>query len=84
MKIFLREDIIDYLASKGFTALTHVIDRCSNPMSWSKDYILYLIVKRISANPHIKEHHRLDDEKINHDKSYREEVFYIFQHFYRD
>ena len=78
VKIFLREDIIDYLASKGFTALTHVIDRCSNPMSWSKDDILYLIVKRISANRHLKDYYKLDDEKIDHDKTYREEVFYIF------
>jgi len=78
VKIFLREDIIDYLASKGFTALTHVIDRCSNPMSWSKDDILYLIVKRISANPHLKDYYKFDEEKIDYDKNYREAVFYMF------
>lgn len=78
VKIFLREDIIDYLAAKGFTALTHVTDRCSSTMSWSKDNILYLIVKRISANSIFARHYNLNINKIDDDKAYREEVFNKF------
>lgn len=78
IKIFMREDIIDYLAAKGFTALTHVTDRCSATMTWSKDNILHLIVKRISANEALSRFYAIDPTKINSDKIYRETVFYKF------
>jgi len=74
-KIFMRDDIIGYLAADGFTALTHVTDRSSSTMSWSKDELLYLIVKRISAISHLQTYFKIDQEKVNTDKEYREHVF---------
>jgi hypothetical protein len=74
VKIFLRDDIIAYLAVDGFTALTHVIDRCSSTMSWSRDNIQYLIVKRIMANPTIRAYYGGDVKKVDKDKKYREEI----------
>ncbi|MDD2653850.1 MAG: hypothetical protein PHI86_01915, partial [Candidatus Omnitrophica bacterium] len=76
IKIFLRDDIFEYLAADGFTALTHITDRCSASMSWSKDDILYLIVKRIAAIPYLRYEYGIDSDKIDKDKSYRSEVFY--------
>jgi hypothetical protein len=76
VKIFLRDDIIEYLASEGFTALTHVIDRCSSTMSWSKDELLHLITKRISSLEAFKNYYEIDIKLIDTDKAYREALFY--------
>ena len=76
IKTFIREDIISFLAMDGFTAMTHVMDRCSATMTWSKDDIMYLIVKRICANPLFQKHYNIDRNKIDEDKRYREEIFY--------
>ncbi len=76
IKVFLRDDIIEYLAADGFTALTHITDRCSATMSWSKDDILYLIIKRIAANPYLRYEYGIDPDRINKDKTYRSELFY--------
>ena len=76
VKVFLRDDIIDYLAADGFTAFTHVTDRCSSTMTWSKDGILHLIVKRIFAKKYLTYYYSVDSGKIDEDQDYREEVFY--------
>ncbi|MDD5431844.1 MAG: hypothetical protein PHO70_02525 [Candidatus Omnitrophica bacterium] len=76
VKIFLREDILDYLASDGFAAMTHIADRCSSAMSWSKDDILFLITKRLSSIEHVRNFFGFNSERIDRDKSYREEIFY--------
>ncbi len=75
-KIFLRDDIMEYLAADGFTALTHVTDRCSSTMSWSKEELLYLITKRISALPLFTKHFEINKNLIDSDKTYREGIFY--------
>ncbi len=75
-KIFLRDDIIGYLASDGFTALTHVADRCSSTISWSKDELLNLITKRISAHSILVSYYKIDRDQIDKDKGYREKIFY--------
>jgi hypothetical protein len=76
VKVFLRDDIIEYLASDGFTALTHVTDRCSSTMTWSKDSILHLIVKRIFANQNFVYYYNVDPTLADKDKNYREKIFY--------
>ena len=76
IKIFLRDDIIEYLAAEGFTALTHVIDRCSSTMSWSKDELLYLVMKRVSSNDAFKQHYNINEQGIDNQKEYREKLFY--------
>lgn len=74
-KIFMRDDIIAYLAADGFTALTHVTDRSSSTMSWSKDELLYLITKRLSAISGLRSYYEIDQDRINTEKEYREKIF---------
>ncbi len=76
IKIFMRDDVIGYLAADGFTALTHVTDRSSTTMSWSKDELVHLIVKRLSFLTSIANYYDIDKEKIDNDKHYRETIFY--------
>lgn len=76
IKIFLRDDIIGYLAAEGFTALTHITDRCSSTMSWSKDDLLYLIMKRILSLDPFMEYYGIDKDLIDNQKEYREKLFY--------
>jgi len=76
IKIFLRDDIIGYLAAEGFTALTHVTDRCSSTMSWSQDELLYLVIKRVSALAPFMTHYKIDKDLVDSKKEYREKLFY--------
>lgn len=78
IKVFLRDDIIRQLANSedGFTALTHVTDRASNTMRWTKDNILLLVVKRIFAHSSIQKHYSIDTNKLDNDSKYRESCFY--------
>jgi hypothetical protein len=75
-KIFLRDDIMEYLVADGFTAFTHISDRCSQTMSWSKEELQYLIIKRISALKGLVSHFEINKDLIDKDKSYREQLFY--------
>ena len=76
IKIFLRDDILDYLTEGGFTALTHVVDRCSSTMMWSRDDIIYLVIKRICENKSFVYEYEIDKDLIDKDKKYREELFH--------
>jgi len=76
IKIFLRDDIIGYLAAEGFTALTHVTDRCSSTMSWSKDELLYLVMKRLSSIDAFKRYYEIDRGLIDSQEEYRKKLFY--------
>jgi hypothetical protein len=76
IKIFLRDDIIGYLASEGFTALTHVTDRCSSTMSWSQDELLYLVIKRISSIQAFERYFKIEKQLVDSQKDYREKLFY--------
>lgn len=78
IKVFLRDDIIDQLASskEGFTALTHVTDRASSTMLWEKEKILLLIVKRLFSHKRIQEYYGIDMDKIESDLTYMKESFY--------
>jgi hypothetical protein len=75
IKIFLRDDVLDFVSSDGFTALTHITDRCSSTMTWSKDDLLLLIVKRLSAIQELKGYYSIDNTQINN-VEYRKEIFY--------
>lgn len=74
VKIFLRDDIVDFISSEGFTALTHVFDRCSNTMTWPKDQVLLLITKRLSAIAAIQRWYRVIESRLT-EPDYREELF---------
>jgi hypothetical protein len=74
IKIFLRDDIVDFISSNGFTALTHVFDRCSNTMTWSKEQVLLLIVKRLSAIENIAGYYGINNDHLI-ESEYRNTVF---------
>lgn len=74
IKIFIRDDIIDFISEDGFTALTHVFDRCSNTMNWSKDQVLQLIVYRLYAIENIRSYFNIEKNEIE-SGIYRENVF---------
>ena len=74
IKIFLRDDVLDFISSDGFTAFTHISDRCSSTMTWSKDELLLLIVKRLSAIEELQKYYSIDNTKIDYFE-YRENVF---------
>lgn len=73
IKVFLRDDIISQLANakEGFTALTHVTDRASATMKWSKENILFLIVKRLFSIESIQRFYQIETARIDSDESYR-------------
>jgi len=78
IKIFLRDDIIEQLASssEGFTALTHVTDRSTATMSWSRSNILFLIVKRVFSHDFFVSYFGIDVSLLEKEPRYREECFY--------
>lgn len=78
IKVFLRDDIIEQLATStdGFAALTHVTDRSSPTLTWAKEKILLLIVKRVCSSKPIALHYSVDSALIENDSTYRESVFY--------
>lgn len=55
-KVFLRDDIFDSVteADGGFVAMTHVKARTSTVLTWGKDQLKDLVVRRLSANPALK------------------------------
>lgn len=78
LKIFLRDDIFESVTdtAEGFTALTHVSDRSSQRLTWTKDQILYLIVKRAVANKEISDFFKPDKNAMVQDPDYRKAFFY--------
>lgn len=79
VKVFLRDDIINQLANvdEGFTALTHVLDRASQPLRWEPQKLLYLVVKRLfPARSFIASYYKIDQSKMDDSSEYQIECFY--------
>lgn len=77
IKVFLRDDILEHIVKdEGFTALTHVIVRKSDTLRWSEDQILSMIVKRLSANPGVREFLELDQDRLATSPDYQRRAFY--------
>lgn len=78
LKLFLRNDIFSSLIdhATGFTALTHVTDRSSDPLAWDPQLICKLIVKRIYSSQTLQEHFGIDKKRLDKDKEYQSQCFY--------
>ncbi len=73
LKLFIRDDIFDSITdvSGGFPALTHIVDRCSTTLRWSKDQIQDLIIKRVFATDRIANYFKINRDRMNKDQIYR-------------
>jgi hypothetical protein len=76
VKLFLREDIFETLATDGFTALTHVTDRSSDAMSWNSKDLLRLVTKRLAAMKYISGFFHFDVKQVDTNPEYQHRVFY--------
>lgn len=74
VKIFLRDDILEFISDEGFTALTHIADRCSSTMTWSKEELMLLVVKRLSAMDAIGSYYSIDKNQLD-SLEYRQTLF---------
>ncbi|MCW5900733.1 MAG: hypothetical protein KIT10_15860 [Flavobacteriales bacterium] len=78
VKIFLRDDMLEHLVTSedGFTALTHVAVRQADPLKWSEEQLLTLLVKRLFANDALTSLLNVNREQIAASAAYRHDCFY--------
>jgi len=76
LKIFLRDDILGDITTDGFSALTHVTARQADPLRWTQEQILTLVVNRLYANVALRTLVDVDMERLKASADYREEAFY--------
>lgn len=75
IKIFLRDDIWQKITAVGFREASH-ITKFQN-LSWSKETLLNLLIRRVLDNPTLISELNLDKEDILSDINKQEELFYI-------
>ena len=73
-KIFLRTDIWNKITKKGFREGSHITRDIT--ISWSKESILNLVVKRFIENAEIKSFYEIDKEAILKGYEEQERLFY--------
>jgi hypothetical protein len=74
IKIFLRDDIWQKITSSGFREASH-ITKFQN-LSWSKDTLLNLLVRRVLDNGVLLREYNLNKEEILSNITKQEELFY--------
>jgi hypothetical protein len=74
IKIFLRDDIWQKITSGGFREASHITRFQS--LSWTKETLLNMIIRRILDNKHIVDKFNLDKDLILSDIKKQEELFY--------
>lgn len=75
IKIFLRDDIWQKITNLGFREASH-ITKYQN-LSWSRDSLLNLLIRRVLDNPKLIKEYNLDKEDILSDIAKQEELFYM-------
>lgn len=75
IKIFLRDDIWQKITNIGFREASH-ITKYQN-LSWSKETLLNLLIRRVLDNPTLISEYNLDKEDILSDINKQEELFYM-------
>jgi len=77
VKVFLRDDMLEHVVQgqNGFVALTHITARQADTLGWTEEQILTMAVKRIFANPPLREYLRVDGERLEASADYRREAF---------
>lgn len=78
LKIFLRDDIFESVTETnvGFVNLSHLLGRASGTLSWTKEQLLHLVVRRIFSNSHVRQYYGVNASRLGTDSRYREEMFY--------
>jgi len=74
VKIFLRDDIWEKITESGFREASH-ITKFQN-LSWTKESLLNLIIRRILDNESIIDSYKIDIESVIADAQEQEELFY--------
>lgn len=74
IKIFLRDDIWAKISNSGFREGSH-LTKYQN-LSWTKDSLLNLLIRRILDNPELVKEYNLDKSDILNDITKQEELFY--------
>jgi hypothetical protein len=74
IKIFLRDDIWQKITSEGFREASHITKYQS--LSWSRDSLLNLLIRRVLDNPELVSSYDLDKESILADINKQEALFY--------
>ena len=79
IKVFLRDDIFSYVTTgeEGFANLSHVMNRSTQILKWTKMEILHLIVKRVFCSKRIAAFYAVDSKKLENDENYRLHCFYM-------
>ena len=75
IKIFLRDDIWQKITTLGLREASH-ITKYQN-LSWSKDTLLNLLVRRLLDNPSLISEYKLDKEYILSNINKQEDLFYM-------
>ncbi|MHA7130886.1 P-loop ATPase, Sll1717 family [Algoriphagus namhaensis] len=75
IKIFLRDDIWQKITSEGFREASH-ITKYQN-LSWSKDTLLNLLIRRLLDNEVLTNEYNLDKKKILGSIEEQEALFYL-------
>lgn len=74
IKIFLRDDIWKRIVNEGFREASHITKFQS--LSWTRDSLLNLLIRRILDNLDLVRFFNLDKERILSDMNKQEELFY--------
>lgn len=74
IKIFLRDDIWQKITSDGFREASHITKFQS--LSWTKETLLNLIIRRILDNEHLITHFNVSKSLVLSDIEKQEELFY--------
>ena len=75
IKIFLRDDIWQKITNTGFREASH-ITKYQN-LSWSKDTLLNLLIRRVLDNQSLVKEYNLDKRDILSDINKQEDLFYM-------
>lgn len=76
VKIFLRDDIWKRIVGPGFREASHITKTLT--LSWDKQSLLNLIVKRIASNIDICDYYGCDRDRLMSDAELQKEFFYKF------
>jgi len=74
VKIFLRDDIWEKITESGFREASHITKFLN--LSWTKESLLNLIIRRILDNESIIDSYKIDIESVIADAQEQEELFY--------
>jgi hypothetical protein len=74
LKIFLRSDIWRRITNSGFREASHIVKTVT--ISWSKDTLLNLIVRRALSNPVVQELYGVREKEVLADLLQQRNLFY--------